>query len=356
MLVYIFKYMTYSKVYLYAPIHIQKLTHIYPPSHTYIFKGQLFFTASLDKSLRLFHIDGKQNNVIHRLHVPDLPLTCAAFHPSGSHIVMTGLRSYFYSYDLNSGSVVKIPKIIGSSNNSQQKPLSAFIYSPDGQFIVFRGQQSEILTVCHATSFQFLMSFQMNGPCASCVFSSDSRTLFSSGVGGEVYCFDLRSRRCVSRFIDEGSLDTCALAISHNFSQDQRKNQQDVAMGSSSGIVNLYAGADLINTKTQTHRSPKHHLLSPLKSFGSLTTKVTTLTFNGDGQILALASRELRDSLKLVHVPTQTVIANWPTAQSPLGYVSCVTFSPESGYVAVGNDRGRVLLYRLNHYRSSTTS
>jgi U3 small nucleolar RNA-associated protein 18 len=25
-------------------------------------------------------------------------------------------------------------------------------------------------------------------------------------------------------------------------------------------------------------------------------------------------------------------------------------FSPKSGYLAMGNDKGRVLLYRLNHY------
>ena len=28
----------------------------------------------------------------------------------------------------------------------------------------------------------------------------------------------------------------------------------------------------------------------------------------------------------------------------------CCSFSPHSGFVAIGNDKGRVLLYRLNHY------
>jgi len=30
--------------------------------------------------------------------------------------------------------------------------------------------------------------------------------------------------------------------------------------------------------------------------------------------------------------------------------VSAVDFSPHSGYLAVGNERGRALLYRLNYY------
>ena len=38
---------------------------------------------------------------------------------------------------------------------------------------------------------------------------------------------------------------------------------------------------------------------------------------------------------------------------TPLHYVSAVAFSPSSGYISVGNDRGRALLYRLKHYQAS---
>ena len=40
-------------------------------------------------------------------------------------------------------------------------------------------------------------------------------------------------------------------------------------------------------------------------------------------------------------------------AGTPLGYVSKFAFSPRSGYVAMGNAKGKVLLYRLNHYSAS---
>ena len=49
-------------------------------------------------------------------------------------------------------------------------------------------------------------------------------------------------------------------------------------------------------------------------------------------------------------VPTRTVFANWPTARSPLQFVHCAAFSPGGAYLAVGNARGRALLYRLHHY------
>ncbi len=53
---------------------------------------------------------------------------------------------------------------------------------------------------------------------------------------------------------------------------------------------------------------------------------------------------------RVLHVPSMTVFSNWPTSKSPLHYVHSAAFSPNSGYLAIGNARGRVLLYRLHHY------
>lgn len=59
-----------------------------------------------------------------------------------------------------------------------------------------------------------------------------------------------------------------------------------------------------------------------------------------------------KDALRIVHVESSTVFANWPTSKSPLGHVHCAAFSPGCGFFAVGNAKGRVLLYRLHHYTS----
>jgi U3 small nucleolar RNA-associated protein 18 len=69
-------------------------------------------------------------------------------------------------------------------------------------------------------------------------------------------------------------------------------------------------------------------------------------------QILLMASRMKKDALRLVHLPSATVFANWPTAATPLHYVHSAGFSPHSGFLAVGNAKGRALLYRLHHYPS----
>ena len=34
-------------------------------------------------------------------------------------------------------------------------------------------------------------------------------------------------------------------------------------------------------------------------------------------------------------------------------YVQTCAFSPHSGFMAAGNDKGKVLLYRLNHYEEA---
>jgi U3 small nucleolar RNA-associated protein 18 len=43
----------------------------------------------------------------------DLPISQAAFSKDGSEVVATGKRKYFYSIDLESGKVNKVPEIIG---------------------------------------------------------------------------------------------------------------------------------------------------------------------------------------------------------------------------------------------------
>lgn len=88
----------------------------------------------------------------------------------------------------------------------------------------------------------------------------------------------------------------------------------------------------------------------PLKSIMNVRTSADYVRFNHDGQILAISTRREKQGLKLVHVPTATVFSNWPTSKTPLSYVWATDFSPESKFLAVGNDKGKCLLYRLVHY------
>ena len=80
----------------------------------------------------------------------------------------------------------------------------------------------------------------------------------------------------------------------------------------------------------------------------NLTTTIDTLAWAPGGQVLACASRMAKDALRIVHGGSLTVFPNWPTSRTPLGHVHCVAFSPGGGLLAVGNAKGRALLYRLH--------
>jgi U3 small nucleolar RNA-associated protein 18 len=44
------------------------------------------------------------------------------------------------------------------------------------------------------------------------------------------------------------------------------------------------------------------------------------------------------------------VVKNWPTGATPLGYVNSFDFSNDGKLIAIGNDKGRVLLYKIGAF------
>lgn len=45
-----------------------------------------------------------------------------------------------------------------------------------------------------------------------------------------------------------------------------------------------------------------------------------------------------------------TIFSNFPDKHSLIGHISCIDFSPNSGYFVCGNEKGQAFLYKLNHY------
>lgn len=307
--------------------------------------GGLLFTAGLDKTLRFFQVDGKRNEKVAGVFFPDLPILSASFvDPSRAgefeQVVVSGRRPFFYWYDTVSGTAVRVHRLIGR----EEKSLERFVASPDGQWLAFTGKDGYIILV-GAKSKQWAGEFKMNGTARSMSFSADGQHLLASGGDAVVYRWDLRSTRCLARFHNEGGTVTSALAASL---------AGMTAVGAESGVVNLYEDSDVLGrVEREGGLALARHAstaLPPTKALTHLTTTVDSLAFNHDGQLLAMASKWDRDALRVVHVPSRTVYANWPTGQTPIRYPSALAFSPNSGMLAVGNDRGRVLLYRLKHY------
>jgi U3 small nucleolar RNA-associated protein 18 len=89
--------------------------------------SQLLLTASLDKRLKIFQIDGKNNSKVQGVHFEDLPIQHAEFSGDGEEVLVSGRRKFFYIYNLASATISKVQGVLGSTD----KFLGAMIPSPD---------------------------------------------------------------------------------------------------------------------------------------------------------------------------------------------------------------------------------
>ncbi|XP_028402365.1 U3 small nucleolar RNA-associated protein 18 homolog [Dendronephthya gigantea] len=288
--------------------------------------SKIILVAGLNNKLNIFQVDGKANANLQTIHLNGFPIHTAHFIESGKQVILASKRKHFYCYDMVNGRVTRIPEIRGK----EEKHFSNFIASPDGKYLVFPGKNGYIYLLSSKTK-QWIADLKMNGSVTTIAFFADGKQMITAGGDGEVYIWDMKSRRCLHKFKDEGCIISTALAVS--------PNGQYIACGSDSGVVNIY------DKQCFDKEFPK-----PIKTVMNLTTQISKLKFNSTSEILGMSSRSIKNAFRLLHVPSLSVFSNWPTSNTPLRYVETFDFSPRSGYIAIGNDRGRALLFRLNHY------
>jgi U3 small nucleolar RNA-associated protein 18 len=181
-----------------------------------------------------------------------------------------------------------------------------------------------------STTKKWIANCKMNSPVVSLAFTNDS--MWSLGLDGSIYQWDLKTKACLHRFTDQGCIKGTSIAIS--------LDEKWIAVGSIAGIVNVYTYQSCLGSENP----------EPSKILMNLTTAITTIQFHPSSDLLAFGSHDVKDALRLYHLPTQRVVKNWPTSNTPLGYVSAVSFSPRGRHIAIGNAKGKVLLYRLEDY------
>lgn len=290
--------------------------------------AKVILTAGSSHRLNLFQIDGKHNPKIQSVFFDDFPIHSAHFTKNGDEIIVGSDRKNFMFYDMIGGKVGNVPKM----KRLEGSNLARFEVSPDGRYLVFLGKYGS-MHVLSAKTKEWITSLKMNGDVYCVSFTRDGTRMFSFGDTGTVFVWDMNTLSCVHTFIDEGCVQGTSIAVS--------PNNQYVACGSQSGIVNIY-DADVC----QKNRSPK-----PLKAIMNLTTVCNKAKFNCTSEILAILSNENMKSLKLVHFPSLQVFSNFPEqTDRQLQVPKCIDFSPNGGYMAVGNQKGQALLYRLKHY------
>eukprot|EP01028_Stygiella_incarcerata_P007595 TRINITY_DN31518_c0_g1_i1.p1 TRINITY_DN31518_c0_g1~~TRINITY_DN31518_c0_g1_i1.p1 ORF type:complete len:562 (+),score=146.97 TRINITY_DN31518_c0_g1_i1:135-1688(+) len=299
--------------------------------------GEVLAVGSFDKHVRLFGVDGSDRPPkLHSILLRDMPVTKTSFFPDGQELLIGGRRPFYYSFDVMTGKLTRYHGILGASVT---KSYDNFVVSPDNDTVCFLGSTGNMSLLSRRTR-ECIGNLKMNDTVRACCFShvDGGRRLISTGSMGEVCIWDVRMHRLVHKFIDQGSLKSSVIALSND--------DLLLATGSNSGVVSLYEMSEI-------ERIPSGMPVSPQKEFMNLTTTIHGLSFNHDGQMLLMSSRFHKGSIRLVHTASRTVFRNWPDAHSPLKYVSSTAFSPHSGYLAIGNDKGKVNLFRLRAYPSS---
>jgi U3 small nucleolar RNA-associated protein 18 len=292
----------------------------------------LLLTGGFDRTLRIYHIDGKVNSLVTSLFLKDSPVyTCQFLNlvtkDQQNLIYAAGRRRYMNKWDINSGQVEKISRMYG--NERFQKSMEYFKISPKGNYVGLVGS-SGYCNILNGLTGQFVKNYKVEGTIIDFEITNDEQLIIIINTMGEVWEFDLTSDKLIRRWQDDSGVGITKLKIGG------AKNRW-LAIGSNNGIVNLYDRHSITMTK-------------PFKAVENLITTISTLEFNPDGQILVVASRGKRDALRLVHLPSGSVYSNWPTSGTPLGKVTAAAFSPDNQLLAIGNEAGKVTLWRLNHY------
>lgn len=221
--------------------------------------------------------------------------------------------------------------------------------SPCGRWIGLVGSGRKgggTINILDANTCQWIAQVRVEGKGGVADFAwwGDGKGMLVVGKGGEAVEWDRREKQVVAKWIDEGAVGTTVVVLGGNAAGPKELGgDRWAAIGSSSGIVNVYDRRKWVNAESIPAR-PK-----PVRAFDQLTTPTSHLEFSPDGQILCMASRWKRDALRLVHLPSCTVYRNWPTASTPLGRITAVVWAPNSDMMAVANEQGKIRLWEIRN-------
>jgi U3 small nucleolar RNA-associated protein 18 len=227
----------------------------------------------------------------------------------GNRIFASGRRRYFHVWDLDTG---KVEKVKGTADRKEeQKSMERFKLSPCGRYVGLVGTARKgggLINVLDAGTGRWIAQVRVDGRGGVADFAwwSDGEGMCVASKNGEISEWDGRVRRVIARWVDEGAVGTTVLNLGGSSGRPQLGGDRWIAVGSSSGIVNIYdrrpwaaAVAQAESSKKKDIESAIPHSPKPVRALDQLTTPVSHLVFSADGQLLVMASRWKRDALRL---------------------------------------------------------
>jgi len=278
--------------------------------------------------LTLYHVGDDEVRVATQLPFTRHPIACARLFGGDRSVVVAGHHVRALSVcDLATARWSRVP---WDHDHCPQRKTDILSYGPHC-LLVHEDHQCRLLDTRGAWTPQH--TFQSQAGVSRVALDGD--TLVSSCYAeGTVTVWDARAGRALVSFSDEGAVHGTAVAASGGL----------IAAGSDSGVVNLYRARDVTSNK-----------FSPLKSFKQLTQPITELCFSPNQETLLFGSSLPGSNfVKLAHLGSNTVFANFPARSDGLLALHHAAFSPHGGCLALAT-RARdgnncVKRIRLHHY------
>ncbi|KAH8676264.1 Indigoidine synthase A like protein-domain-containing protein [Xylariales sp. PMI_506] len=314
----------------------------------------VLLSASTSTKLYLHHVaptaHPTPNPLLTSVQVKQVPVRHAEFlYPSGDKIFFAGRRRFIHSWELQTGLIQKTEKLQG--HHLEQRTWERFKLSPCGRWlgmIASTRKGGGNINIVNLNTMQWIAAARLDsrGGIVDFQWWNNGNGMTILGKGGQVGEWSMATRRFLALWTDEGSIGGTVIALGGRNGPKVLGGDKWVAIGSNSGVTNIYNRDDLILPSKDDELKIKERP-EPTRSFMQLTTPVTFLTFSPDGQILAFGSKHKKDALRLAHLPSCTVYRNWPTEQTPLGRISAIAFGTKSDMLAVGNDTGKIRLWEI---------
>lgn len=293
--------------------------------------SSLFMTAGgRRKTIKIFDIDGKTNKLVRSVKVSTLHDPTAKFsNLSKNEAIISGMNKHFYSMDVETGKLSRIPFISGRD----ERDLRNISVSETGKFFSICVSNGEILIMSKRNK-SFVESLKMNGSALSADFSSCGNYLLSCGTDSSIYKWDLRNFECVGKQVDYASTGSTVVRFNP-------QNDNIYSTGATSGCVNVYNNSNFEGYLPET---------KPEKEALNVRTTVVDISFNKAGTLLAYCSDEVDNAVKILNMSDLSIVPTFPRVTHRLGAARCLKFSPDNKFLSIGNERGRCLLFRINNY------